>query len=106
MLPWVMEYNIPACLDYFWEIGEAMGEPLRDLSRREGAFKALEAMRQLVADIGLPQYLSDVGIPESAVEELADGAMTQGRLLANNPRQLTRDEVVQIYRNAAVRPGA
>lgn len=47
-----------------------------------------------------------MGIPESAIEDMAYGAMGQTRLLANNPRRLTRDDAVQIYRNAAVRPGS
>jgi hypothetical protein len=32
--------------------------------------------------------------------------MTQTRLLGNNPRRLTREDVVRIYTNAAVRPGS
>jgi len=106
MLPWVMEFNMLACLEYFSEIAVAMGENVQGLSVRDAAVRAVEAMRQLAVDIQVPQYLSDVGIPESAIDDLADGAMTQTRLLVNNPRRLTRDDIVQIYRNAAVRPGA
>jgi alcohol dehydrogenase class IV len=106
MLPWVMEYNMMACLPYFAEMAVFMGEQIEGLSVREAAQRAVDAMKQLAIDIEVPQYLSDVGIPESAIEELADGAMTQGRLLGNNPRQLSRDDIVQIYKNAAVRPGS
>jgi len=106
MLPWVMEYNMLACLSYFSEIAVAMGENIEGLSVRDAAARSVEAMKQLAVDIQVPQYLSDVGIPESAIEELADGAMSQQRLLVNNPRRLTRDDVIQIYKNAAVRPGA
>jgi len=106
MLPWVMEYNMVSCLTWFTEIGEALGENVEGLSVREGAEKTLAALRQLAEDLQVPLYLSDVGIPESAIEEMADSAMGQVRLLNNNPRKLTRDDVVQIYRNCAVRPGA
>jgi len=106
MLPWVMEYNMLACLQWFKEIGEAMGENLSGLSVREAADKTLAAMRTLANDLNVPQYLSDVGIPESAIDDLTDGAMTQTRLLTNNPRKLTRDDIVQIYRNMALRPGS
>ena len=37
-------------------------------------------------------------------QELTEGALTQTRLLANNPRKLTREDIMQIYLNAAVRP--
>jgi alcohol dehydrogenase class IV len=106
MLPWVMEFNMLACLPYFSEIAVAMGENIEGLSVREAAARSVEAMKQLAVDIQVPQYLSDVGIPESAIEDLADGAMTQQRLLVNNPRRLTRDDIIQIYRNGAVRPGS
>ena len=63
-------------------------------------------MKQLAVDIQVPQYLSDVGIPEAAIDEMADSAMTQTRLLVNNPRRLSRDDIVAIYHNGAVRPGS
>ena len=95
-----------ACLDYFSEIAVTMGENIQGLSVREAAARSVEAMKQLAIDIQVPQYLSDVNIPESAIEELTDGAMTQTRLLVNNPRRLTRDDIIQIYKNGAVRPGS
>jgi alcohol dehydrogenase class IV len=106
ILPWVMEYNMLACLQWFGEIGVAMGENLEGLSQRAAAEKTLAALRQLAVDLDVPQYLSDVDIPESAIDELVEGAMTQTRLLINNPRKLTREDIAQIYRNAAVRPGS
>ena len=106
MLPWVMEFNMLACLPHFREIAIALGEQVEGLSLRETADKAVDAMRQLAVDIGVPQYLSDVGIPVSAIEELTEGALTQTRLLANNPRRLTREEIMQIYTHAAVRPSS
>lgn len=104
MLPWVMEKVMLAGLDYFGELGAALGEPLRELSPREQADRTVSAMRQLIADIDLPQYLSDVDVPADAVDQLADEAMRHGRLLANAPRRLSRDTVVEIYRSAAQRP--
>jgi len=45
-----------------------------------------------------------VNIPASAIDELADGAMGQTRLLVNNPRSISRDDVVAIYQACAERP--
>jgi alcohol dehydrogenase class IV len=103
MLPWVMEFNMLACLQWFREIGEAMGENLSGLSDRAAADKTIAALRQLAADLNVPQYLSDVDIPESAIPQLVESAMTQTRLLNNNPRKLNADDMTQIYRNMAVR---
>ena len=105
MLPWVMEFNMLSCLQWFREIGEAMGENMDGLSDREAADKTIAALRQLAADLDVPQYLSDVDIPESAIPDLVKGAMTQARLWANNPRKFTPEDMAQVYRNMAVRPG-
>jgi len=104
MLPWVMEFNLPATLPRFARVAAAMGERLEGLSLHEAAEKGLAAMRLIACDIGAPQYLSDVNVPAEAIEEMADGAMGQTRLLSNNPRKLTKEEVLAIYRNAAIRP--
>ncbi len=106
MLPWVMEYNMLSCLPWFREIGEAMGENMEGLSDREAADKTIAAFRQLAVDLNVPQYLSDVDIPESAIPDLVEGALTQGRLWANNPRKFTAEDMAQVYRNMAVRPGS
>jgi alcohol dehydrogenase class IV len=81
-----------------------MGLDVDGYTPREAAQLAVEEMRQLAVDLDLPLYLSDVNIPASAIDDLADGAMGQTRLLVNNPRVLTRDDVVAIYRACAERP--
>jgi len=104
MLPWVMQYNMLGCLERFADIAAAMGLDVDGLTARDAAQMAVDEMRLLADDLDLPLYLSDVGIPASAIEELTDGAMGQTRLLVNNPRTLTRDDVVAIYRACAERP--
>ena len=104
MLPWVMEFNMLGCLDKFVEIAEAMGLFVDGLTPREAGDEVIVALKQLADDLQVPQYLSDVNIPESAIEQLADGAIGQTRLLVNNPRTLTRDDIVDIYERCAVRP--
>jgi alcohol dehydrogenase len=104
MLPWVMQYNMLGCLERFADIAVAMGLDVDGLTAREAAQMAVAEMRLLADDLDLPLYLSDVGIPASAIEELTEGAMGQTRLLVNNPRTLTRDDVVAIYTACAERP--
>jgi alcohol dehydrogenase class IV len=106
VLPWAMDYNKLACLRWMRQVGEAMGENMEGLSDREAADVTVDALRLLADDLNVPQYLSDVEIPESAIPDLVEGAMTQARLWNNNPRKFTRDDMEQVYRNMAVRPGA
>jgi alcohol dehydrogenase class IV len=106
VLPWAMDYNKLACLRWMRQVGEAMGENMEGLSDREAADVTVDALRVLADDLNVPQYLSDVDIPESAIPDLVEGAMTQARLWNNNPRKFTREDMEQVYRNMAVRPGA
>ncbi len=106
VLPWAMDFNKLACLRWFRQFGEAMGENMEGLSDREAADKTVAALRLLADDLGVPQYLSDVDIPESAIPDLVEGAKTQARLWGNNPRKFTPEDMEQVYRNMAVRPGA
>ena len=104
VLPWAMDFNKLACLRWMRQVGEAMGENMEGLSDREAADETVDALRLLADDLDVPQYLSDVDIPESAIPDLVEGAKTQARLWNNNPRKYTPEDMEQVYRNMAVRP--
>jgi len=106
VLPWAMDFNKLACLRWFRQFGEAMGENMTGLSDREAADVTVASLRRLADDLGVPQYLSDVDIPESAIPDLVEGAKTQARLWNNNPRKFTPEDMERVYRNMAVRPDA
>jgi alcohol dehydrogenase len=46
---------------------------------------------------GLILRLKDLNIPEHMLQELANDAMLQTRLLQNNPREMTLQDAQQIY---------
>jgi len=100
LLPYVMEYNYLGDLDLFIDIAEALGEPLGGLTRRQKAEMAVKAVRQLSIDVRIPQRLSEVGVTEAALASMADDAIQQQRLLVNNPRSMTRDDIYEIYKQA------
>ena len=60
----------------------------------------VEALASLCTKVGLQPRLRDVGIPRDAVPMMAEDAMKQTRLLVNNPRPLTLDDVRAIYEAA------
>jgi alcohol dehydrogenase class IV len=100
VLPAVMEYNIISNPRKFAEIAELMGENIKSLSAIDGAEKAVEAVKRLVKDLGLPQRLSDVGINETDIYGLAkqtyeiDGPVIE----AFNPRDATIDDIAGIFK--------
>ena len=100
MLAPVMAFNVPAAIEKFAVIAETMGEIVDDLSLREAAFLAVEAVEDLIEDCGLEERLEDFGIKEEHFQELASAALTVARPLANNPRKVTLEDAVAIYGDA------
>jgi alcohol dehydrogenase len=100
MLPYVLEYNYPGDLDKFSLIAVAMDEGDTFSSTRELAERAAQAVFQLSADIGIPQTLKEIDIPEDAIPEMAEGAMKVTRPIENNPRPMTVKVAEEIYRKA------
>jgi alcohol dehydrogenase class IV len=58
------------------------------------------ALRQLVDDVKLPATLQQAGVKESDLEMLASDAMLQQRLLMNNPREVSYEDALSIYKAA------
>jgi len=48
----------------------------------------------------LPAGLRAVGVPEDALEGFVEGALSAQRLITNNPRVPTADDVLRIYRQS------
>jgi len=100
LLPHVMAYNLPGSLEKFADIAAAMGEMVENVSLREAAYLAVEAVNALIEDCGVQTSLEDLGIEAEAFGELAEIALTVARPLANNPRPVTKEDAVAIYEDA------
>ncbi|MDR0889027.1 MAG: iron-containing alcohol dehydrogenase [Oscillospiraceae bacterium] len=55
MLPRVLEFNRPHCMDSLSRVAQALGEPCDHLSAHEASQKAIDAVRSLAADIQIPK---------------------------------------------------
>jgi len=100
MLPRIMEYNLPGALEKFAVVAEVMGENTEGLSVRDAAILAVEAVDVLIEDCGIATGLEELGIPEEDFPEMARVAMTVARPLENNPRKVTLEDAIAIYRTA------
>jgi alcohol dehydrogenase class IV len=100
MLPYVMRYNILGCPGKFAQMAIAFGEKVERISELVGADIAVRFIERLSDDIRVPRRLRDVGIPEDAIPRLAEAAMKVTRLLANNPRKITLEDAIAIYKFA------
>jgi len=96
LLPSVMKFNMPANVKRHAEVAIALGcEPGKNA--QETAQRGVEFIYRLAEAVGIPQKLTDLGIPQTAVDGMAKAAMQVQRLLKNNPREVTEQDARDIY---------
>ncbi|MFH1117508.1 MAG: iron-containing alcohol dehydrogenase [Pseudomonadota bacterium] len=100
LIPYVMEFNLPAAEHAFGLIARSMTEPVEGLSPRLAAAAAVDAVVSLCEDIGIPAALSDVGVPHADMDMLIQGALKVTRPIENNPRYVGEEEARWIYERA------
>lgn len=99
LLPFVMEYNIPAAPAKYAGVAIALG--CNNLGTYlETAYAGVEKIRALIKQCGIPGRLSDAGIDKGAIPAMAADAMKITRLLKNNPRTITLKDAINIYEAA------
>lgn len=97
LLPTVMEFNKPYCLDKFPKVAEAMGVDISGMTKEEASQAACDAVKALAIEVGIPQHLSDLGIKETDIPELAEQALTDV-CTPGNPRPVTLEEIKELYK--------
>jgi len=89
----VMRHNLSSEPERFADLAEAFGG-----TRDPHAW--VEAVETLRRALPLPRDLAEAGVLEADLEPMADDVMTVARLLAVNPREITRADAGRIYREA------
>lgn len=97
LLPFVVEYNIIASPEKFARIADIMGYDVADLSLRDAARTAVEAVYELNQDVEIPSSLEAIGIPADKIAKMAEIALTVTRPVENNPRRPSLEDVIRIY---------
>ena len=95
ILPTVMEYNAPATGDKYREIAKAMGVDVTGMSIDEARSAAVEAVKKLSADVGIPADLKEIVKPED-VDFLAQSAFDDA-CRPGNPRETSVAEIKALY---------
>ena len=99
LLPYVMEYNIPAATKKYAEVAVALGCE-RQADDKATACAGVRKIKELIKACGIPATLKEVNVPESAIPQMAADAMKIQRLLKNNPREITEKDAIDIYKAA------
>lgn len=96
ILPTVMEYNAPATGEKYRNIAKAMGVTgVDDMSLEEARKAAVDAVKQLSQDVGIPENLKDIVKPED-VDFLAQSAYDDA-CRPGNPRETSVEEIKELY---------
>lgn len=99
ILPTVLEYNAEASGEKYREIARAMGvEGVDAMSQEEYRKAAVQAVRQLGIDVGIPQKVSEVGVKEEDIRFLAESAMADA-CTPGNPKDPALEDVEALYRS-------
>jgi len=99
LLPYVMEYNLSADVERFQQVALALGAE-QNVSAEETALEGVAIVRRLMKQCGIPSRLSEIGIPEEAIPEMAVSAVKIQRLMKNNLREVSVDDAINIYQKA------
>jgi len=100
LLPHVLEYNIPVCAQRLTNIACWLGERIEGLSEFEAARKAVDHIKKLIIDVGLPSKMREIGVKESDIRAMAENTIQLESLLRLNPRKLSLEDIESIYRSA------
>ena len=99
ILPYVLEYNASVTGERYKDIAVAMGvEGVEKMMQEEYRKAAVDAVRQLGIDVGIPQKVSEVGVKEEDIDFLADSAMADA-CTPGNPKDPTKEDIVALYRS-------
>lgn len=99
LLPYVMEFSLEASPCRYAAVAVALGCE-RENDDIATARKGVQKINELIRQCGLPLRLREVGVKEETIAQMAEAAMKVQRLLRNNPRRVTLDDAIHIYKQA------
>lgn len=99
LLPYVMEYNAEYTGEKFKYIAEAMGVDTTGMSQAEYRAAAVNAVKQLSKDVGIPEKLHEIGVKEEDLQALSESAFADV-CTGGNPRPCTVESILGIYKTA------
>ncbi len=101
-LPVQMAYSLSGSPERYARIGAALdaSHPLQEGSLTQRAQRAVDAVRELIADIGLPGRLQDVGVSQDLIPAMARSAYKADTNWMTNPLRVDEAVLEDLYRQA------
>ena len=96
LLPTIMEWNMPACVEKYGNIARAMGVDTDGMTAEQAAQAACDAVKALSIKVGIPQHLSELGIKAEDIPALAAQALADV-CTPGNPKDVTLEDITALY---------
>ena len=94
ILPTVMAYNAPYTGTKYKDIAEAMGVDITGMSQEEYRQAAVDAVKQLSKDVGIPANLKEI-VKEEDLQFLSESALADA-CCPGNPRDTSVEEIKEL----------
>ena len=96
----VLKFNLPVAQAHYAELGRSILPQLAGAPDSEAAAAFVAAISALVTTMPYAQSLRAAGVKQEDLPMLAQDAMKIGRLLVNNPRDVTLEDALALYQDA------
>ncbi len=96
LLPTVMEYNAEATGEKYKDIAQAMGVDVAGLSQEEYRKAAVEAVKKLSSDVGIPADLKEIA-KEEDLQALAETSFADA-CTGGNPRATSVEDIKELFK--------
>ena len=97
ILPTVMEYNAPYTGEKYKHIAEAMGVDTTGMDQETYRKAAIDAVKQLSTDVGIPANLKEI-VKEEDLDFLSESAFADA-CRPGNPRPTSVEEIKELYKS-------
>lgn len=99
LLPIVMEYNTESSIAKYVDIARAMGIKVDHLSLEDAAQAAVDAVKNLAIEVGIPEKLELLNVKEEDLERLSQSAF-EDVCTPGNPREVKLGDILELYKKA------
>jgi len=98
-LPYAAEFNLIANPRKYARVAMAMGENIQGMGELEAAYRAIDAIKRLCRDLGIPEKLREIKATEDKLPEMAK-LCVEANYNRWNPRHSTYDDFLNLFKKA------
>ena len=96
----VMKYNLFGNPLKYARVAALLGKNTTNVSDFQAAETAVDAIRELLESLKIPHTLGDYAVPKTDIPKLVQGTMRESRFFALNPRDISEQDLFEIYESA------